>query len=73
MDIDIDIVRKKTASSSKNSSKESSILSKAFFMAYYDIQKVINNNSKSRPKLNMITKGLSRKQVIVPISNENKT
>jgi len=33
-----------------------------------NIQKIINNNSKPRPKLNMITKGLSRKQVIAPMN-----
>ena len=37
-----------------------------------NIQKFINNDSKPRPKLNMTMKGLSRKQVIVPMSNENK-
>jgi len=38
-----------------------------------NIQKVINNDSKPRPKLNMTMKGPLRKQVIVPMSNENKT
>ena len=38
-----------------------------------NIQKVINNNSKPRSKLNITMKSLSRKQVIIPMSNENKT
>lgn len=37
------------------------------------IQKIIKDNGKPKPKINMITKGLSRKYVIVPISNDNKT
>ena len=37
-----------------------------------NIQKIINNIDKSKPKLNMTIKGLSRKQVIVPMSNNNK-
>jgi len=30
-----------------------------------------NSNQKDKPKLNMITKGLSRKQIIVPMSINN--
>ena len=37
-----------------------------------NIHKVINNNSKPKPKINMTMKGPLRKQVIVPMSNENK-
>ena len=33
---------------------------------------MIYSNSKSKPNLNMITKGLLRKQVIIPMSNDNK-
>ena len=36
------------------------------------IQKIINKENKPKPRLNMMTKGPSRKQVIVPISNKNK-
>ena len=36
-----------------------------------NIQKTINYNGKSKPKLNITTKNLSRKQVIVPINNED--
>ena len=36
-----------------------------------NIHKIINNVGKPKPKLNMITKGPSRKQVIM--SNKNKT
>lgn len=36
------------------------------------IHKVINNNSKPKPKINMTMKDLSRKQVIILMSNENK-
>ena len=38
-----------------------------------NIQKVINDNSKPKPKLNMTIKDSLRKQVIISISNENKT
>jgi len=37
-----------------------------------NIDKIINGNSKPKPKLNMMIKSLFRKQVIIPISNENK-
>ena len=37
-----------------------------------NIQKIINREGKLKPRLNMMTKGPSRKQVIVPISNNNK-
>jgi len=38
-----------------------------------NIQKIINNDGKPKPKLNMTMKSLSRKQVIVPVNNENKS
>jgi len=38
-----------------------------------NIQKIINGDGKSKPKLNMMTKGPSKKQVIVSINNENKS
>lgn len=38
-----------------------------------DIQKISNNNSKPKPRLNMTMKGLSRKQIIISMSNNNKT
>ena len=34
-----------------------------------EVYKVINNSKKKKPKLNIITKGLSRKQVIIPINS----
>jgi len=37
-----------------------------------NIQKIINNNGKPKPKLKIITKYLLRKQVIVLINNKNK-
>ena len=37
-----------------------------------NIQKIINDDGKSKPKLNMTMEGLSRKQVIIPMSNKNK-
>ena len=40
---------------------------------YKIFKKIINNDSKSKPKLNMTMKGLSRKQVIVSMNNENKS
>ena len=38
-----------------------------------NIYKIINNSNKSKPKFNMITKGPSRKQVIISMSIDNKT
>jgi len=37
-----------------------------------NIQKIIRGDSKLKPKINMITKKLLRKQVIIPMSNDNK-
>jgi len=37
-----------------------------------NIHKIINSVGKPKPKVNMMTKRPSRKQVIIPISNENK-
>ena len=37
-----------------------------------NIQKIIRDDSKPKPKIIMTTKGPSRKQVIVPMSNDNK-
>ena len=37
-----------------------------------NIHKIIHNTGKPKPKLNMITKGSLRKQIIIPISNDNK-
>jgi len=34
-----------------------------------EVYKVINNSKKNKPKLNIMTKGLSRKQVIIPINS----
>jgi len=42
MDIDSDIVRGRSAFSSRNSSRESSILSKASSMTYYECMEVMN-------------------------------
>jgi len=38
-----------------------------------NIQKIIRSENKPKPKLNIITKETLRKQVIVPINNNNKT
>ena len=38
-----------------------------------NIQKIINSNSKTKPKFNMTTKKLFRKQVIIPMNGDNKT
>jgi len=38
-----------------------------------NIQKIINGEDKPKPKMNMTTKGLFRKQIIIPMSNENKS
>ena len=38
-----------------------------------NIQKIIQGKNKSKPYLNMTTKGSSRKQIIVSMNNENKS
>ena len=38
-----------------------------------NIHKIINGSRKPKPKVNITTKKLSRKQVIISMSNENKT
>jgi len=37
------------------------------------IKKIVNSKDKPKPKLNMMIKELSRKQVIIPMSIDNKT
>jgi len=37
-----------------------------------NIQKIINGEGKPKPKINITIKSSSRKQVIVPINNDNK-
>ena len=37
-----------------------------------NIYKIINRNGKPKPKLNITTKGPSRKQVIISMNNNNK-
>ena len=37
-----------------------------------NIQQIIKGNSKPKPHINITTKGLSRKQIIIPMNNENK-
>jgi len=39
----------------------------------YNIQKIINSDGKPKPRINITTKSLLRKQVIIPMSNNNKT
>ena len=36
-----------------------------------DINKVINNTGKQKPYINMTTKNLSHKQIIIPIKTDN--
>jgi len=38
-----------------------------------NIYRIVNGGNKPKPKLNMTMKGLSRKQVIISMSNDNKT
>jgi len=38
-----------------------------------NIHRTINNSRKSKPKINMITKDPLRKQIIISMSNDNKT
>ena len=37
-----------------------------------NIHKIVNRGNKLKPKLNIMTKELSRKQVIIPMNNDNK-
>ena len=36
-----------------------------------EIHKIINKSKKEKPHFNMTTKGLSRRQVIIPMGNDN--
>ena len=36
------------------------------------IENIISSEGKPKPRINMITKELSKKQIIVPMSNDNK-
>jgi len=38
-----------------------------------NIYKMINDSGKVKPKINMTTKGPSQKQIIIPMSNDNKS
>jgi len=38
-----------------------------------NIQKIINGKGKPKPRISIMMKGPPRKQIIVPMSNENKT
>jgi len=38
-----------------------------------NIHKMINDSGKIKPRINMTTKGLSQKQIIVPMGSENKS
>ena len=64
-------------SKSGNTTKKVLKIKKAFPNLKADkidnIQKIIKDNSKPKPRINMTTKDHSRKQVIVPINNDNKT
>ena len=35
------------------------------------IHKIVNSTPKSKPRIQITTKGLSRKQIIIPMSNDN--
>lgn len=37
-----------------------------------NIQKIIKSNGKPKPHINMTMKGLSRKQVIIPMNDDSK-
>lgn len=64
-------------SKSRNTTKKVLKIKKVFSNLKADkinnIQKIIKGNSKPKLKINMITKDHSRKQVIVPMNNNNKT
>jgi len=38
-----------------------------------NIHRIINDSRKNKPKINITTKGSLRKQIIIPINNNNKT
>lgn len=60
---------------SKNNIKDIVKIKKIFFnlsaKKIKDIHKVLNDNKKEKPKINMITKGSLEKQIIIPISFTN--
>ena len=64
-------------SQSANNTKNVLKIKKAFLNFQVNkienIQKIIKGNSRSKPKINITTKSLSRKYVIIPMSNNNKT
>lgn len=64
-------------SKSRNTTKKVLKIKKVFSNLKADkinnIQKIIKGNSKPKLKINIITKDHSRKQVIVPMNNNNKT
>jgi len=65
------------ASKSRNTTKEVFKIKEAFPSFKTDkidnIQKIIKGNSKPKLRINMTIKNLSKKQVIVPMNNDNKT
>jgi len=63
-------------SKSRNITKKVFKIKKAFSNLKADkinnIQKIIKDNIKPKPRINIITKSLSRKQVIILMNNNNK-
>ena len=47
------------------------MFSKLFLKKIKAIHKTINKSKKEKPHLNITTKGLSRRQVIIPMGNDN--
>lgn len=65
------------ASKSSNTAKKILKIKKVFPSLKADkinnIQKIINRGSKLKPRINMTTKSPSKKQIIIPMNNYNKT
>ena len=62
----------KTGSNMKSILKIKEAFSTLKVKSINNIQRLIKDTSKPKPCINMITKGLSRKQVIVHMNKENK-
>ena len=64
------------ASSSKSNTEEILKIKEIFLTLkaknIKNIQRIVKGDAKPKPRIHMTTKGLSRKQVIVPMSDDNK-
>ena len=62
----------KSGSNTKNVLKIKEVFSTLKANNINKIQNMTRGNNKPKPQINITTKGLSRKQIIIPMNNENK-